>query len=66
MPEAIETVCTQSFVPTTDTPLTIGNVQAYLHLLQDAVTEEVGAQNAVTEEVDAQKGGSEDTTLYIS
>ena len=42
--EAIQTVCSQSRVPTSDTPLTIGNVQAYLYLLQDAVTDAVYAQ----------------------
>ena len=44
MLEAIQTVCSQARVPTTDTPLTIGNIQAYLHLLQDAVTDEVYAR----------------------
>ena len=44
MLEAIETACCQSRVPTTDKPLTIGNIQAYLHRLQDAVTDEVYAQ----------------------
>ena len=52
--EAIETVCSQALVPTTDTPLTIENVQEYLRLLQDAVTHEIDGQN-----------GSEDKTLYI-
>ena len=51
--EAIETVCSQALVPTTDKPLMIENVQAYLRLLQDAVTHKVNA-------------GSEDKTLYIS
>ena len=55
MQEAIETVCSQALVPTTDTPLTIENVQAYLRLLRDAVTHEI----------DGQKPGSEDKTLYI-
>ena len=56
MQEAIETVCSQALVPTTDTPLTIENVQAYLRLLRDAVTYEI----------DGQRPGSEDKTLYIS
>ena len=56
MQEAIETVCSQALVPTTDKPLTIENVQTYLRLPQDAVTHEV---------VDAQKFDSEDKTLYI-
>lgn len=42
--EAIETVCCQALVPKTDKPLTIGNVKAYLHLLQDTVIGEVHAQ----------------------
>ena len=41
MLEAIETVCVQSPVPTTDEPLSLGNVQAYQHRLQDAVTTEI-------------------------
>ena len=41
MLEVIETVCVQSPIPTTDEPLTLGNVQAYQHRLQDAVTTEI-------------------------
>ena len=41
MLEVIETVCIQSPVPTTDEPLSLGNVQAYQHRLQDAVTTEI-------------------------
>ena len=41
MLEAIETACSQAFIPPTDDAMTIGNVQAYLHQLQDAVTDEV-------------------------
>ena len=54
--EAIETVCSQALVQTTDKPLTIENVQAYPRLPQDAVTHNV---------VDTQKFDSEDKTLYI-
>ena len=60
MLEAIETVCGQALVPTTDEPLTIGNVQAYLHRLQDAVTDEVYARKYNDTEP-AKKGG-----VYIS
>ena len=49
MLEAIETVCGEALVPTTDKPLTIGNVQAYQHRLQDAVTDAVYAQKYHTE-----------------
>ena len=44
MLEAIETVCNLSLVPTTDKPLKIGNVKAYEHLLQTAVTDAVYAR----------------------
>lgn len=44
MLEAIQTVCGQTRVPKTQTPLTIGNVRAYIHLLHDAVTDAVYAQ----------------------
>ena len=44
MLEAIETACSQAFIPETDDALTIGTVQAYLHQLQDAVTQAVYAQ----------------------
>ena len=39
--EAIETVSNLAPVPATDKPLKIGNVKAYEHLLQEAVTDEV-------------------------
>ena len=42
--DAIETVCGEALVPTTDEPLTINNVQEYLHLLQDDVSDEVLSQ----------------------
>ena len=41
--EAIQTVCGETRVPKTQTPLTIGNVRAYMHLLHDAVTDAVYA-----------------------
>ena len=44
MLEAIETACSHAFIPQTDDAMTIGNVQAYLHQLQDAVTDEVYTQ----------------------
>ena len=44
MLEAIQTVCSHAFIPPTDDAMTIGNVQAYLHQLQDAVTDAVYAQ----------------------
>ena len=42
--DAIEAVCGEALVPTTDEPLTINNVQEYLRLLQDAVSREVVSQ----------------------
>ena len=42
--EAIHTICNNAFVPQTDDALTIGNVQAYLYKLRDAVVDEVYAQ----------------------
>ena len=44
MLEAIQTVCSHAFIPPTDDAMTIGNVQAYLHQLQDAVTDAVYAR----------------------
>ena len=44
MLEAIETICSHAFIPPTDDAITIGNVQAYLHQLQGAVTDEVYAR----------------------
>ena len=44
MLEAIQTVCSHAFIPPTDDAMTLGNVQAYLHQLQDAVTDEVYAR----------------------
>ena len=41
MLEAIETVCSLVEVPSTEKPLKLGNVQAYQHRLQDAVTDAV-------------------------
>ena len=60
MLEAIQTVCGESRVPKTETRLTIGNLKAYMHLLQDAVTDEVYAQKHHAAEP-AKKGGG-----YIS
>ena len=50
--EAIETVCSHAFIPPTDDAITIGNVQAYLHQLQDAVMDEVYAQKYPTTETE--------------
>ena len=41
---AIETICGEAFVPRTDEPLTINDVQEYLRLLQNAVSDEVLSQ----------------------
>ena len=38
---AIETVCGESRVPKTDTPLTMGDLRSYIHRLETAVAKEL-------------------------
>ncbi len=42
--DAIEIICGEALVPTTNVPLTIKDVQEYLRLLQNAVSDEVFLQ----------------------